>query len=271
MPIRHPPEPVMEEAANVYIPNVSESSKVASPQAPIDKPSLPEPKLTNSENLQKPIQPSICMEENKVERAAERVVERAVEMKINIQAMKEDSHDSKERVEKVSPPNTAPLPKIMNVQSNDNLMQENMMKDRPISDEHKRQFRNNWPPAPGLGLRRTREQVSYEEEEIFDDLHGLFKKSEFILQKLGETIQDSKVWSIDRKIELMQKGWAKIPKVNQRELVTLKKNQFNIDLEKFDINYSHQSINRGEKKKMSLKYLRPSIIENLYEEIDMLS
>lgn len=50
------------------------------------------------------------------------------------------------------------------------------------------------------------------------------------------------------------------------------KNQFNISLGSFDIeNEGFNNQNPTIQSKMSLKYVKPSIIESLFQEMDMLS
>lgn len=71
---------------------------------------------------------------------------------------------------------------------------------------------------------------------------------------------------------MIKRLWSKLTKHSQKVLETLMKNQFNIYLRNFNIGY-HESEMRENPTvgRLSLKYVKPSIIESLYQEIDMFS
>jgi len=78
--------------------------------------------------------------------------------------------------------------------------------------------------------------------------------------------------SNDKKIDTIKMLWATLTPKNQKVLKTLMKNQFNIDLNNFDMSIDHPNPkNEDFRLKMNLKYVKSSIIESLYQEIDMLS
>ena len=73
--------------------------------------------------------------------------------------------------------------------------------------------------------------------------------------------------SAEKKVQMIYRAWIDLSSSNQRVLKTLMKNQFNIDLTHFNMNPKEPQSH----KKMNLKYVKPSIIESIYQKIDMLS
>lgn len=105
-----------------------------------------------------------------------------------------------------------------------------------------------------------------------EKLLGFSRKTEQILYKLNECLHTSQVSSIDKKIEMIKRLWASLSKNNQKVLNILMKNQFNIFLSNFDIGSNEGGSSEGlPTDKISLRYVKPSIIERLYQEMDMLS
>ena len=71
---------------------------------------------------------------------------------------------------------------------------------------------------------------------------------------------------------MIKKLWPKLTSNNQKVLKKLMKNQFNISLGSFDIDFEEDMIqNEPVQSKLNLKYVKPSIIESLFQEMDMLS
>lgn len=104
-----------------------------------------------------------------------------------------------------------------------------------------------------------------------EKLLGFQRKSEHVLMALGQCLNDATVYSIDKKVEMIKALWGTLSENNQSMLKTLMKNQFNIYLNHFDFTPGHrQPMSGNQMPKMSLRYIKPSIIEQLYQEMDML-
>lgn len=104
-------------------------------------------------------------------------------------------------------------------------------------------------------------------DEFNSKLLGFNTKSQKVLYKLSEYLNTSQIYSVEKRVELIKQSWITLSSKSQNVLKTLMKNQFNIDLSDFNLDPNCvNSIN-----KMSLNYVRASIIESLYQEIDMLS
>lgn len=73
--------------------------------------------------------------------------------------------------------------------------------------------------------------------------------------------------SIDEKVQLIKHSWNQLNQTNQKVLKKMMKNQFNINLGNFDMG-ERQECNE---RRMSLSFVKTSILESLYQEIDMLS
>lgn len=119
-------------------------------------------------------------------------------------------------------------------------------------------------------------QLGLAPEDKFDALNSkllaIQSKTDGILRRMEECMFTSKVSSIDKKIEMIKSLWAVLSENNQKVLKKLMKNQFNICLSNFDIGPESKNMPpNAVSAKMSLKYVKPSIIESLYQEMDMLS
>lgn len=117
----------------------------------------------------------------------------------------------------------------------------------------------------------SKDTPQFDSEAKYDLLHeNLYKytiKTDNVLSKLGSCMQSFQLVSSDKKVELIYRSWTGLSSTNQKVLKTLMKNQFNIDLSLFKMDPEEPENQR----KMNLKFVKPTIIESLYQEIDMLS
>jgi len=102
-------------------------------------------------------------------------------------------------------------------------------------------------------------------------LLGFHNKTEHILWKLREILHTPTSLSTDRKIELIKRAWRKLSNNKQKMIEVLMESQFNIHLRSFDINMHSGSMAEGNYMGQNfLRYVKPSIIEALYQKVDML-
>jgi hypothetical protein len=106
------------------------------------------------------------------------------------------------------------------------------------------------------------------EYDLLDDkLYKFHTKTQSVLSNLTSCMHSFQINSSDKKVEMICKNWIGLNQQSQRVLRTQMKNQFNIDLSHFNMNPQDPD----SQNKMNLKYVKTSIIESLYQEVDMLS
>jgi len=190
-----------------------------------------------------------------------------VEMKIHLQKVEMKDSNS-QNISRTSPekqdfqPNFPATQPITNKQSTQEPI-------KATQKNHSQEIKQTYPKQQPeeLYLSEGDDMLSLNEK-----LLGFSRKTEHILYKLSECLHTSQISSIDKKIEMIKRLWASLSKNNQKVLNTLMKNQFGIFLSNFDIGFNEGGSSEGiQTEKISLKYVKPSIIERLYQEMDMLS
>lgn len=126
---------------------------------------------------------------------------------------------------------------------------------------------NQIKPADKPASPKTVPKQMHPTDDIFfsdidSHLMGIHMKTDYILGRLGESIQMSQILSITKKTELIRRFWNKLSEGNQEIIKATMERQFNIDLTSFDITPQPIQVNQ-------LIYLRPTIIEYLFQQVDM--
>jgi hypothetical protein len=118
------------------------------------------------------------------------------------------------------------------------------------------------PASPKIAQKQTHHPADTFFPDIDSHLMGIHKKTEYILGRVGDTLHTSQIFSITMKTELIRRLWNKLSEGNQEIIKAKMEKQFNIDLTTFDISPQPILVNQ-------LNYLRPMIIEYLFQEVDL--
>lgn len=186
-----------------------------------------------------------------------------MEMKINLQ--RAENKDSNGLHSANISPTKEDIPPSYPAENN--LLTNEMLLEPQFGNERKRRH------DTGMSVEAKPQYVRNDElSSLNSKLLSFHKKTEHILYKLGECINTSRITSTERKIDIIKQLWATLSKDNKKVLKILMKNQFNIALSNFDMSMDSRSYYSNEPpQKISLRYVKPSIIESLYQEMDMLS
>lgn len=187
-----------------------------------------------------------------------------IEMKIQLNEV--DKSDSKQRRGKASSQQDS---------LNEPQKQESEAKIiDPAPAKPKSPAKENLSPVEpqNLTLKLDAEPEHFSEGEEIDSLNhkllGCQKKSEYILSMLFESLQTV---SHSDKINVIRNLYSRMSQPDRRVFDELVKREYNLSLNLFDIDLNSSTSPDVYKRKMSLKLLRPSIIEYMFAEIDTLS
>ena len=186
--------------------------------------------------------------------------QKPVEMKINLQrAERKDSNG-------IQSSGISPTKEEM--PANLHESKPPITKEKPI-ESHPEEMRVDKPTSV-MDEEAKQQHLPQDELSILSNkLLDFDKKTDYILDHLGNWIYTSQYPSLTRKILKIKELWGKISKENKKVLKILMKNQFNIDLNYFDLDID-DSQKYSAPQKIQLQYVKPAIVESLYQEIDML-
>ena len=118
------------------------------------------------------------------------------------------------------------------------------------------------PPSPKPAPKQTHHTAESYIPDIDSHLIGIHKKTEYLMNRLGDSLQTSQILSTTKKAELIRRLWNKLSEGNQEIIKATMEKQFNIDLTAFDISPHPIAVHQ-------LNYLRPTIIEYLFQQVDL--